>query len=65
MVGQFLKMKTDIFKDLSPLLKMNLVEIDNLSKDIVQENKSKSDKENLESLIVRIDFLAEQILEKL
>jgi len=54
-------MKTDLFKDLVPLLKMNNEQIKDLAISIIEENKELEDKFKIEKLLIQIQELSYQI----
>lgn len=55
-------MKTDIFKDLVPLLTMDNNDISVLAEEIVNENTSDEDYNNLIELLFKINRLKEEII---
>jgi hypothetical protein len=54
-------MKTDIFKDLVPLLDMDNKQIKQLAIDIIEENKELGDKFKIQKLLIAIQELSSQI----
>jgi hypothetical protein len=55
-------MKTDIFKDLVPLLKMDTQELSELAKDIVRENQDTMNKIAIQFLFDKINQLGIKVL---
>ena len=54
-------MKTDIFKDLVPLLDMDNNQIKNLAIDIIEENKQLGEKFFIQKLLIQFQELSSQI----
>ncbi len=57
-------MKTDIFNDLVPLIKMNSEEISLLSRDIVLENNSREGYMAMIVLLNKIGILSKEIMQQ-
>jgi hypothetical protein len=55
-------MKTDIFNDLGPLIKMKNKELDALAKEIAEENTETKDKVKLRDLCITMSYLAIKII---
>ena len=58
-------MKTDIFKDLVPLVNMSYEQINDLAKSIAEENKEEADRLKLKTLLLRTNDLYHLIMAKI
>lgn len=55
-------MKTKIFDDIAPLVKMKNAELDALAKEIADENLEQKDKTKLRDLCITMSYLAIKII---